>query len=80
MTSWFRFTSTGHLLCTIDLTEAFSIETNPDEDSPLQAQVTTSLPLNLQQNSIEQDIKSMLYESLVMTHFKRAELQITIQV
>merc|ERR1712226_389022 len=44
------------------------------------AQVTTNLPLNLQQNSIEQDIKSMLYETLVLSHFKRAELQITIQV
>ena len=42
--------------------------------------VCTGLPLNLQQNSIEQDIKSMLYETLVLSHFKRAELMVTVQV
>jgi len=61
-----------------NLSDAFDIQENRQE--VVNSLVTTNLPLNLQQNSIEQDIKSMLYESLVLKHFKRAELMVTVQV
>merc|ERR1712127_1074692 len=62
------------------LMDAFDGVNEKQQEVPSGGLVCTGLPLSLQQNSIEQDIKSMLYETLVLSHFKRAELMVTVQV
>ena len=71
-------TSANNVVASVS--DAFEINETKNQQEISNNSVTTSLPLNLQQNSIENDIKSMLYETLVLKHFKRAELTVTVQV